>query len=94
MLRRNVLATLAAISAMAMAIPVHGAAAQTGGSHASSFELYIEEIYERQTGKDVGVKVSFRDALTRGDTSAAARYRARAESPQPQSPAPRTRRGL
>ena len=65
MLRRNVLATLAAISAVAAAIPVCGAAAQTGASHAASFELYIEEIYERQTGKDVGVKVSFRDALTR-----------------------------
>lgn len=65
MLRRNFLTTLAAISAMTISVPVSGAVAQSGASHASSFELYIEDIYERQGGKDVGVKVSFRDALTR-----------------------------
>lgn len=65
MLRRNFLATLAAISVAAAAIPVSGALAQTASSHSSSFDLYIEEIYERQTRNDVGMKVAFRDALTR-----------------------------
>lgn len=65
MLRRNFLVTLAAIGAVTLAVSASGALAQTGASHSTSFDLYIEEIYERQTGNDVGMKIAFRDALTR-----------------------------
>jgi FtsP/CotA-like multicopper oxidase with cupredoxin domain len=65
MLRRQFLAISGVLAAGAIAYPVAGAFAQSGAVQSLSFELYIEEIYERQTGGDVGMKVAFRDPLTR-----------------------------
>lgn len=65
MLRRQFLAFSGVLAAAAIVYPGARAFAQPGSAHAASFELYIEEIYERQTGGDVGVKIAFRDPLTR-----------------------------
>lgn len=64
MLRRHFAAGLGVAMAVAVACPSTLALAQTGAK-AAAFELYVEEIYERQTGGEVGMKIAFRDPLTR-----------------------------
>lgn len=65
MLRRYFLGSAGALAAMTMASTSAGAFAQASGPQSVSFELYIEEIYDRPTGGEVGLKIAFRDPFTR-----------------------------